>query len=345
MNRLFFFTFLLTTSLSNAQVNSSCNVPPILASEYKRDLVQLATFRLFETHNSDTMKVRIPQTDLDSVSGGLAAIFNATSIAERDSVFNLYCVHDHNGWPYDYAGLLVKVDTSYTWTQAWQNMNTLTGNAYIDFILTTYSLHITNFYNWSFGSYAELGTDSSWNVLALIDTIEQAPGVQSAESNYYIGEAGKITYSVSGGSRYYDFYFEFNDCFDGCDNYRDWSFSVDGTCTVNYLGFSDWGVFGIQPLPLPLNCNTFTSSDNVPKPSGISIFPNPVHDNLIVRFNTLSLGSIQFILYDCMGKECKRISAVSNDLEVGMKDFSEGIYFFTIADKEIILASGKILKQ
>src|SRR5678816_3439404 len=116
MNRLVLLCSLICATCSmKAQVVSSCIVPPLLASEYERDIRQLATNHLFQVQSPDTALVNIPQEYIDTISQGLAAIFNATSLPERDTVFNLYCVHNHNGWPYDYAGFLVRVDTSYSW--------------------------------------------------------------------------------------------------------------------------------------------------------------------------------------------------------------------------------------
>jgi hypothetical protein len=56
------------------------------------------------------------------------------------------------------------------------------------------------------------------------------------------------------------FYFEWSDCFDGCDNYRVWHFKVVFKIAAwTYLGFDDWGFFGVLlPLPAPLNCNIST---------------------------------------------------------------------------------------
>ncbi len=91
---------LFNTAIS--QVPSNCTVPPLLASEYHRDITQLAVQRLFELQSPDTVLVTVPQAYIDTISNGLAAILNATSIVERDSVFNLYCVH--NLKPFDGFG-------------------------------------------------------------------------------------------------------------------------------------------------------------------------------------------------------------------------------------------------
>ncbi len=335
------FLFSAITVFSQAQVASSCVTPPQLATEYRKDIVQLATNYLFQIQSPDTVFVHPPLQTIDEISGGLAAILNATSIPERDSVFNLYCVHNLNGWPYDYAGFLVRVDTSFAWTQAWQNHVTLTGNSYMDSLTSKYSLHITNFYNWSFGNYAELGVDSAWNILALMDSIRYCPGVISVEQNGLIGGAGKIEFFKSGNDRYFDFYFEFNDCFDGCDNYHRWSFKVDTGCTVSYLGFTDWGVFGISPLPAPVSCNTFTTVITISE-NDFFIFPNPVVAKLTIDNKQWAMNTLA--VYSLEGKKLLTTPLQELRTEIDVRMLSPGVYILELTDDGKIFRS-KFVKQ
>ncbi len=340
MKKLILLTLLVSIFDSiQAQVPSDCTVPQLLATEYNRDINQLATNRLFQLQSPDTVLVRIPQAYTDSISEGLAAIFNATSIPERDSVFNLYCVHNNNGWPGDYAGFLVQVDTNYSWTNAWQNLVTLTGDPLMDTILTRYHLTISNFYNWSFGTYAELSVDSSWNNLALIDSLQMVAGVLSAEQNSMIGEAGFINYSSIGDTRYYSFYFEFSDCFDGCDNYHNWMFKVNADCSVEYLGFVDWGIFGIQPLPSPINCNTFTSvPENNSQKADCYIFPNPSNGKFQLTVSGLSFENKSTVeIYNIQGEIIYHSTITNSNSEIDLSKEAKGIYFVKILDGKTIL--------
>jgi hypothetical protein len=337
-----------TFNATQAQVPSSCTIPQLLANEYKRDIVQLATKRLFDLQSPDTNLVRIPQIHIDSISEGLAAIFNATSIPERDSVFNLYCVHNKNGWPGDYAGFLVQVDTSYSWTNAWQNLITTTGDPLMDTILTRYNLTITNFYNWTFGNYALLSTDSSWNSFALIDSFLMVTGVLAAEQNSLIGVAGKISYSKIGNIRYYDFDFEFQDCFDGCDAYKRWTFKVNPDCSVEYLGFVDWCFWGVGqcPIPAPINCNTLTSviENNLEKVNCI-IFPNPTNGKFQFEVNGLEFGKNSTLeIYNLQGEIIYQSAITNPKSEIDLSNHTNGIYFVKIYDGQTILTK-KIVIQ
>jgi hypothetical protein len=335
------------------QVTSSCIVPALLKTEYKRDVAQLAAQRLYQLQSPDTDLVQIPQVYTDAVFEGLAAIFNATSIPERDSVFNLYCVHHLN--PFEgfgaYAGFIVKVDTGYSWTQAWQNLNTLTGDPLMDTILTKYHLTISNFYNWQIGSYAELSVDSSWNTNALIDSINLVPGVILAELNSFVGVAGKISYNEVGNSKFYDFYFEYQDCFDGCDAYRKWKFKVNADCSVEYLGLENWcywdqlGTPGLCPFPAPVNCNTFTSVPEIDARSeSVVIYPNPSSGQFQIEFvegeakenSTLSI-------YSAHGQLVYSSRINSRSMQINLSNFSKGLYFARIINGQQLLTKKMVI--
>lgn len=321
-------------NISHAQVPSNCTVPPLLSSEYHRDIIQLAVQRLFELQSPDTILVTVPQQYIDTISGGLAAILNASSLSERDSVFNLFCVHKLN--PFAgfgaYEGFLVKVDTNYSWTTAWQNLITLTGDPLMDTILTRYSLTITDFYNWSIGNYAVLTVDSSWNNYALLDSLEMVPGVLAAEINSLIGVAGNITFNKVGSALYYDFDFEYQDCFDGCDAYRRWKFKVNSDCSVEYLGFIDWCFWGIGqcPLPAPLNCNVFTSLVENNFENEFSLYPNPANDELNLKW--YSRNNISITIYNSAGQELSTTHLSNQNESIDISELMNGIYFLRFID-------------
>jgi hypothetical protein len=340
--------FLLTLCLASAhaQVPSDCTVPSQLSLTYERDIKNMAIRRMYEVQHADTSFIAIPATQFDSVAEGLAAILNAVSIPQRDSIFNMYCVHDNSTSMQTYHGLLVQVDTTFAWTQAWQNLISFTGDPLMDALVQNYHLAVAQFYNWSFGNYALLHTDSLWNIYALIDSLESIAGVIYAEPDAVFGAAGKILYSVSGSGRYYDFYFEFNDCFDGCDNYRDWKYKVNPDCSVEYLGFEDWGVFGISPLPAPLNCNVFTSVIENSSLVNCRIFPNPSNDKLTISWNKSLNRPHDVVLFDMGGREVKRILNIhSAELKMDISRLPAASYVLKLYEDEKVISSGKIMKE
>ena len=74
MKKIFTLLLLLSSTISNAQVPSSCVVPPELAVSYHKDIIQLATFHLDQVQSPDTIYVHPPQYVIDDISGGLAAV-------------------------------------------------------------------------------------------------------------------------------------------------------------------------------------------------------------------------------------------------------------------------------
>jgi len=312
-------------------VPSSCTTPYLLNSIYEPDLKNLALRRLFEVHSPDTAFVKIPDIWIDTIRAGMSAIVNAVSLPQRDSIFNLYCVHDNApNNIFIYKEIMVFVDTSVAWTQAWQNMQTLTGNAVIDNLMTQFGYQIVQFNNFSFGSMALIHTDSLWNINAVINQLEAVPGVLFAEANAIIGTAGTIVYQKVGPTRYYNFVFEWNDCFDGCDNSRTWRYRVFEDCSVEFLGIVDWGVFGIEPLPAPLNCNVFTGFPEHPDPnSGFRVYPVPATEYLHIQNPGSAIVRIQF--FNVNG----RLILEKNQSEIEIVNISElknGFYqalFFT----------------
>lgn len=325
-------------------VPSSCTTPYLLNSIYEPDLKNLALRRLFEVHSPDTAFVKIPDIWIDTIRAGMSAIVNAVSLPQRDSIFNLYCVHDNApNNIFIYKEIMVFVDTSVAWTQAWQNMQTLTGNAVIDNLMTQFGYQIVQFNNFSFGSMALIHTDSLWNINAVINQLEAVPGVLFAEANAIIGTAGTIVYQKVGSTRYYNFVFEWNDCFDGCDNSRTWRYRVFEDCSVEFLGIVDWGVFGIEPLPAPVNCNVFTGFPEPPDPnSGFRVYPVPATEYLHIQNPGSAIVRIQF--FNVNG----RLILEKNQSEIKIVDISElknGFYHALFYTETGELKTHKLLIQ
>jgi hypothetical protein len=306
-----------------AQTPSDCSLSPQLLNAYEWDIANMAIRRMQQTNSPSLSLVTIPQTEKDFIEKGLAAVLNS-GLPEADSVFNLYCVHDRTSSVMTWQSMMVWVDTSVAWTAAWQNLTALTGNPYIDSLVNKYGLSVTGFTNYSFGSIAEVNINRILNLDALLDSIELEPAVSLAEANYTIGLAGKITYNEINSVRYYNFRFEFSDCFDGCDNYREWQFAVNPDCSVNYLGFTEFGFFGVQPLPAPSNCNLFTAvQENME--DHLRVYPNPASDRIFVEQGEFQ----EFIITDLLGRTLKS-GQLETDNFIDIISLVPGIYILNI---------------
>jgi hypothetical protein len=342
---ILFLSLILTLNNSFGQIiPSNCNPSDELLDQYALDIKNLALRRMWEVKSPDTAMVAIPQQWIDTVAGGLAAICNAVSFPERDSVFNMYCVHDRAlSSLFITHEIMVFVDTSYAWTDAWQNLEPLTGNPQIDELVTNYNLEVVDFQYYSFGNMALLSSDSLWNVYALIDNLEMVEGVDFGEPNQILGAAGKIFYNKTGYERLYSFWFQWNDCFDGCDNAHVWHFKVYEDCSVEFLGAEDWGVFEILLLPDPINCNIFSRISNYTVSwQDFSVFPNPAEDNITILSKNKKL--IDLAIYSFTGELIMKQNFIAQ-LNLDLAAIPPGIYLLHFSDENGDRSIHKIMKK
>jgi hypothetical protein len=330
---------------AKAQVQSDCKVPSQLTMSYDRDIKHLAVCRMFQIHSPDTVMVTIPQEYIDTIAEGLAGIVNTIPvIPESDSVFNMYCVHNRSGCPGEYEGYIVKVDTSYAWTDAWQKLQTMTGDPLMDTIITRYSLYVQEFYFWSSGCVAVINTNYTWNLYALCDTLEMVPGVIYASKNSMGGGGNYLAYNLISDERYYDFSYEWGDCTCGCIYHYIWKFKVNPDCEVTFLGVeaNNGGPEG-EPLPDPYNCNLFVSVNDNACASGLSIYPNPAADIITISLHMLFDMPI-LTVYNVSGEKVmeRQLKEIETHLNVGL--LPRGLYFLRVQDENGI-AVRKIIKQ
>ncbi|HRY31781.1 MAG TPA: T9SS type A sorting domain-containing protein [Bacteroidales bacterium] len=330
MKKSFLFTVLLllagAPSLVFTQpIPSSCNVPWILQQEYELDVKGLAVKWMMQSGSPDTVYVSIPSWQQDEIMEGLAAVFNVNHPA-RDSVFDQYCVHDMAWQPVTH-GLIIGVGATAPWIPAWQSLQTMTGLPALDTLLTKYQLQITNWF--SFINAAVFQTPLLLNIYALEDSLKWAsPHIQYAEPDLLIGAAGLITYDKTGNDRYYNFTFQWNDCFDGCDNWHTWMFRVTHDCAVEYLGFTEGGVFGIEPLPAPINCNITTGLRLLPAVK-LAVYPNPASDILCIDWQEKFIEELTVV--DPGGKTvCTIRNIMPGLIRIPVGQLPEGIYFLRI---------------
>lgn len=331
-----FTTLLLIVFCSTAwaQVPSDCSIPALLRTTYDRDVKGLAMKRMQAQNSPDNRLIEIPAIVQDSIYEGMAAILNTMSeIPEADSVFNLYCVHDNVNSPAVF-GMIIGVDTDSPIATAWDNGSTLTGNGILDTLLSDHGFVLQNYL--SFGA-GVLYSNEIWNIFAIADSLTgSVPGIEYVEPDFLIGGAGRIEYSTDEMSnRYYSFRYEWNDCFDGCDNFYTWNFTVAPDCSVTFTGTEEGGVFGLENLPDPVNCMLFTDTDEVVAERSVVLFPNPGQDQLFFR-NAPESGS--WTLYNSLGQAVR--SGNTRQSVINTEQLSVGMYWFTVQD-----AKGQLVSQ
>ena len=326
----YYFTtlvFLFFGSILGAQIQSDCNVSSELAAAYERDVKGLVVNRMQDLNSPDYDLVDIPQSWQDSILEGMAAILHAPGLLESDSVFNQYCVHYNYGNTMSY-GFLVGIEDGSTIAQAWEAENTLTGEPFLDSLLTKYGFELQNYI--SSINVGVLYTDQYLNLYALGNLLTtNVNAVQYGEPDFLIGSAGSIFYNLDAqGNRLYDFRLEWNDCFDGCDNFYTWKFSVSPDCEVTFLGTQEGGVFGIEPLPDPVNCMLTSNTEETIKPSELVLYPNPVINYLYLE-NSPQKGNWQIV--DVYGKT--HLKGVFPQIEIQLDKLPKGMYWLRYEEK------------
>jgi hypothetical protein len=324
MKNIYYLAILcILNATSFAQVQSSCEVTSDLEYYYKRDAADLAINRLFTSNSPDTGQIIIPSVHQDSIWRGLAAIFNASTIPERDSVFDIYCIHNNSLWtkmllPHIY----IEVDTSVSWTNNWLNGEIVTGYSELDDFISTYhySIFSTN------PNYATvvIYSDSIINSFAVSDSLTSFTGIEAAEPIPMTIDANRIEYSVEGEYQYFTFTLAWGDCMAGCIYKHKWEFKVHySNCTVEYLGLE---TNANNNFPNPINCNITSVSDININPDIISIYPNPSIDKISIKGE--SIQNIE--LLNGIGQFITSIRPNSNQTTINIEDLKPGLYFLKI---------------
>lgn len=295
---------LLLIKKGSAQFTSSCLVPTSLLTNYESDVKHLALQRIIAQNSTYKDSIVIPQSFQDTIWQGLAAIYNLNNLVERDSVFNNYCIHQDV--KIVYQQIYVSVNTSYTWTQQWQTLNTTTGITQLDNLLSTYGFTVTSYS--TFGNYATLTTMQNINVVPLCDSIATFAGVNFSEPKTIVGDGNRIEYTKSGNDRYYDFTVGYGDCPSGCTSRRISRFKVYNNCVVDYLGVFYYAS-PTDVLPSPPNCSLM----NQPIVAGAGatglIISNP---NL-----SLSNSNVGNTISDNFDLDCDSVADIRVDLRKG----------------------------
>jgi hypothetical protein len=311
--------------ICNSQVPSSCAVPNALLTNYKTDVRHLTIQRLIQINSPYKDSIAIPQIYQDSIWQGLSAIYNVNSILESDTVFDLFCIHTY---PNSYStchGLRVSVNSAFSWTTQWQNLQIVTGYSALDNLMTTYGFTITNYYSWNL---AIITTTQEINMEAFKDSLLTLDGIVAVNPSVAAGAGDYLTYNSDGINKDINFVMGFDDCPSGCMAHYTWKFRVYQDCSVEYLGAIDINPYN-TPFPVPLNCNI----SNIENPTNqkldfVTVFPNPTYDYL----NINSTQIVDFKICDISGRSLK-IGTVTKETIVSLTDLSEGLYFIDFVDK------------
>jgi hypothetical protein len=323
---LFFCLFLVRPGLF-AQIPSDCTAPPILNQYYDGDVKHLALKRIFDLQSPAMDSIDIPESCQDTIREAMAAVFNLPNCPPRDTVYDIYCIHQAIS-NYIFHYIYVNIEPTCPWYQNWQNLVITTGIPALDNLLSTYGFSIVSF--WTAFNVATLYTNATINVLALCDSIETFSGVGYAEPVSAEGDGNSINYSMTGTDRSLDFVIGYGDCMCGCTGHKTYKFTVHDDCSVSYLGC----VFQPDPgwpFPGPVNCYITTGTESKALSGGVHLFPNPVGSLLTVESDCSNPISISII--NMLGKTIYT-GQVRNRLVLPAEFLPAGVYTLLAYDDQ-----------
>lgn len=328
MKKVIKFIGMLGIIYSSSFLNAQCVKNQLLISEYERDINNLAVRRMFEVKSPDTARVTVPQRWKDTIEEKLSAIFLENSIPQRDSIFGLYCIHDWNGGKLQSVrSYLITYDTSQQWTQAWTNGGLVTGNAYIDTLVSKFQLGGLQNIGFMPGTIV-LSTPLFLNPLALADTFKLNSGILYFQENSALAVGDKIHYTSIETTSFFDFTFGWDDCPSGCINTATWKYQVDNNCQVTYLNREDAiGTNTALPQGNP-NCGNLLSIEKENLNHKLQVYPNPTHDVVNIQLENENITLIELCTIE--GKILKTINNSFTFARLDVSDLGKGLYVLTV---------------
>ncbi len=313
---------LFSVSVSKAErIPSNCNAPDSITAKHSRYASEL-TLRKFHRNNiSYKDSVPIPKVHIDTVLNALNAIYNATSLKEKDSVISIFKIYTYP--VYSTNSFFVTANPDLLWMQQLKKGMFPTGDAAVDGLMNTYHLKVSGFL---FEDVVVLRTDSNYNIRALAKLFEQIPGVSYTEPNGYAGDGNDIKDSIFSDHIQLIYSYGWGDCPAGCIYRRYWKFNVYFDCSVEFAGS-----YGDK-----LQTTGVHESDN----EGISIYPNPCKSYLVL--NGL-YKNFYYYIYDMNGKIQREGFSTNNRID-NLDNLSPGTYIMDVKSVEFN-TSLKFLKE
>lgn len=314
---LFFFIFLGLSKIGQSQiVQSSCVAHDSIKVLYQTDADRLAVRNIIATNSSYIDSVII-QVDLsERILNAMLAVYNATGIAERDTVIDEFNIHTYINPSLNL--FTVKADSIELWMQNIKNNISPTGNNTVDNLVNTYGLSVNGYYSYGNPSHhiVNFQSLSNLNIIPLTGLFETVNGVSYSNVSHYPGDGNDINASLH--PNYVELIYKhgYGDCLSGCIFNDFYIFKVYTDCSVEFVSKSNVGIKGNEFLD-------YTS---------ISIYPNPVNNELYI---TNASENSNYVIVNLLGVEVKKGRLPSNN-SVNTTGLNSGVYFIKIGNSKSI---------
>lgn len=317
--------------VSSQTIRSNCEGTTQVKALYQDDADRLALRETIRTNSSWVDSVEINPALSKQYLDALIAVYNTTSLPERDTVISLLNLHAND--PYlDFDGLSIYADTSLNWMQAYKNHQLITGDPFVDGITAKYDLDSSDsfFPGHSSNGSIYLYFSSNKNLVSLGNKFESISGVLQAMPNTYYGSPGKdIEGSINSNFVTLTYHYAWGDCPMGCMYDRYWEFKVYSDCSVEFV--KSYG----DSFP----SNYVSTSEHAT--GSLSIWPNPFTNQINID-NPFS-EAYEYQLYDVVGKIHQTGFVKSNHIAFDDK-LPKGQYYLKLIPKSGKTLQFKIIK-
>ncbi|MFT4986626.1 MAG: hypothetical protein ACI8U0_002272 [Flavobacteriales bacterium] len=317
------FTILISSNLS-AQVSSSCEASDEVIQNYLAD----AEWLNFEiTHAQSLPGADDPNLDqaiTDSIMNALAAVYNATSIPERDSVVDVYSVHT---FPlYFLNSLVIGANNGVTWIDELIAGSYPTSDATLNSIIDEYGMTMIGSNVFSSNSFVQFETDENYNITPILNELLTVPEMLYADADGYIGDGNDLTGALYEDHTFLTYSIGWGDCPAGCICNRYWDFKVYPDCSVEFVGS-----YGCPLEPVGISEHAFEN---------ITVSPNPIIDHINITNITQPL---EYVLFNTLGETIT--SGRTRGAITYLEGLGRGVYLLRLSDDFGHNKTIKILKN
>lgn len=195
---------------------------------YYEDAQQLAVRRMVAENDTT---VHIPDQRVQPFYEALLAVYDARRMPARDSILDI-----HTRKRYSLHEIIVGVDATVGWTEAWENEQGQTGYAPIDDVLETYKLSFKEYFDSDGVGAAILRSENPLNPVGLRAQFEGITGIRYVESNGQMGRGADIRADVLETDIRLRYTRGWGDCFSGCIHEKTWTFRVENGGRASFEG-------------------------------------------------------------------------------------------------------------
>lgn len=211
-------------------------VPAATRAAYRDDAARLA-LRYALVHDPQCSSVvAIPADLAAALYTALVEVFNATGFPARDSVVDIYDIHALDRPPVH--SVMVGVDRSAAWVDAWRQGGRLTGNVAIDLLMEAWDLDVQRYLELLSLPYdiAVLESAAPLNTIALAAEFGAVAGVPMSSPEWLVGDGNDILAARDSAGWRLDYSVGYGDCPAGCTERVVWTFLVFDDGRVRYEG-------------------------------------------------------------------------------------------------------------